>query len=124
MSRQPELFYDQLAANYRLLFEDWEISTGRQANALGPLLEGECGASKLRLLDCACGVGTQVLGLAKRDHRITACDLSSVAVQRARIEASTPASIVTALTDRRTYFGARRAPLRFRLQIVQLSHDR
>jgi glycine/sarcosine N-methyltransferase len=56
---------------------------------LGPIVERECGpASTLRILDCACGIGTQALGLAARGCRITACDLSPAAVERARLEAS------------------------------------
>ena len=58
-------FYDQLAGNYHLMFEDWEASVARQAAALAPLLERECGpAVSVRVLDCACGIGTQALGLA------------------------------------------------------------
>ena len=39
------------------------------------------------LLDCACGIGTQALGLAALGHRVTASDLSAVALARAREEA-------------------------------------
>ncbi len=80
--------YDELAANFHLMFEDWNASIARQAAAIGPLLERECGASgALRVLDCGCGIGTQSLGLAMRGHRITACDLSGPAVARADSEA-------------------------------------
>jgi SAM-dependent methyltransferase len=54
-----------------------------------PIVEREFGlASTLRILDCACGIGTQALGLATRGCRITACDLSPAAVERAGLEAS------------------------------------
>ncbi len=36
-------FYDQLAGNYHLIFEDWDASIRRQAAALGAILERECG---------------------------------------------------------------------------------
>jgi hypothetical protein len=36
-------FYDQLASNYHLIFEDWEASIYRQAAILGAILERECG---------------------------------------------------------------------------------
>ncbi|HEY1339065.1 MAG TPA: class I SAM-dependent methyltransferase [Bryobacteraceae bacterium] len=83
-------FYDEFAAHFHLIFEDWEASMARQAAALGPLLERECGgpAGSLRVLDCACGIGTQALGLAKRGFRVTGSDLSSGAVARAREEAA------------------------------------
>ena len=65
MAEGVKHFYDRLASNYHLIFEDWDASIKRQAAALGAILERECGApSALRILDCACGIGTQTLGLA------------------------------------------------------------
>lgn len=82
-------FYDQLAASFHLIFEDWDASITRQAATLGPLIERECGSGrKLQILDCACGIGTQALGFASRGHDVTACDISSRAVERARAEAA------------------------------------
>lgn len=81
--------YDELAAHYHLLFEDWNASMERQAAVLGPILERECGQpNRTRILDCACGIGTQALGLAVLGFRVTGCDISSAAVERARSEAS------------------------------------
>ncbi len=83
-------FYDRLAPCYHLIFEDWEASMARQAAALKPVLERECGpAGSVRILDCACGIGTQALGLARLGFRVTGADLSPGAVERARREAST-----------------------------------
>jgi glycine/sarcosine N-methyltransferase len=82
-------FYDELASSYHLMFEDWEASMARQAAVLEPLIERECGpASSLRVLDCACGIGTQALGLAKLGVFVTGADISGQAVERLRIEAS------------------------------------
>jgi 2-polyprenyl-3-methyl-5-hydroxy-6-metoxy-1,4-benzoquinol methylase len=81
-------FYDRLAHNYHLIFEDWDASIERQAVTLGAILERECGArSGARILDCACGIGTQTLGLASLGFKLTACDLSPSAVERTRVEA-------------------------------------
>ncbi|HET7871384.1 MAG TPA: class I SAM-dependent methyltransferase, partial [Terriglobales bacterium] len=44
--------------------------------------------STARVLDCACGIGTQALGLAQKGFRVHGCDISSRAVERARLEAS------------------------------------
>jgi glycine/sarcosine N-methyltransferase len=89
MSDRVKNCYDQLAADFHLIFEDWEASMRRQAAAIGPLLERECAAPRpLRILDCACGIGTQALGLAGRGHQVTGCDLSGAAVARARREAA------------------------------------
>jgi len=88
MSEEVGRCYDQFAASYHLIFEDWEASMARQAAAVGPILERECGEPRiLRILDCACGIGTQALGLAKRGHIVTGCDLSAAAVDRASAEA-------------------------------------
>lgn len=88
MAEEVQFCYDQLANHFHLIFEDWEASMTRQAAALGPIIERESGEPRaLRILDCACGIGTQSLGLAKRGHRVTGCDLSPAAVARAGAEA-------------------------------------
>jgi len=80
-------FYDDLAEYYHHLFEDWSRSLERQAAVLGPLLERYTGCGAPRVLDCACGIGTQTLGLAQRGHDLVGSDLSSAAVARAQREA-------------------------------------
>lgn len=81
--------YDEIAAHYDLIFENWEASILRQATVLGSILDEECGDRRpIRVLDCACGIGTQTLGLAMKGFEIEGCDISSGAVQRARSEAS------------------------------------
>jgi glycine/sarcosine N-methyltransferase len=88
MAEEVKSFYDRLADNYHLIFEDWEASTRRQAAALGAILEHECGApGGVRILDCACGIGTQTLGLASRGFKVTACDVSPSVIERTRKEA-------------------------------------
>lgn len=88
MAAGVKQFYDRLASDYHLIFEDWDASMKRQATALGAILEGECGApNALRILDCACGIGTQTLGLASLGFTVTACDLSPASVERTRMEA-------------------------------------
>lgn len=82
-------FYDELASDYHLMFEDWEASMAGQAAVLRPILEHECGpAGSVRILDCACGIGTQALGLAKLGFRVAGSDVSPRAIERARMEAS------------------------------------
>jgi glycine/sarcosine N-methyltransferase len=82
-------FYDELAGCYHLIFENWESSMARHAAVLGPVLERECGpAAAVKVLDCACGIGTQAFGLASLGFRVTGADLSSAAVERAREEAA------------------------------------
>jgi glycine/sarcosine N-methyltransferase len=80
----PQDFYGSLAENYHLIFEDWEASMARQSNALSPLLTS---LNAKNVLDCACGIGTQSLGLAQRGFQMTGTDISAPAVERARREA-------------------------------------
>jgi methylase of polypeptide subunit release factors len=71
--------YDDLAAYHHFIFENWDASIARQAAILGPLLETGRGKSHLRILDAACGTGTQAIGLAMRGHTVTGSDLSEAA---------------------------------------------
>src|SRR5262245_2618029 len=80
-------FYDDLAEHYHLIFEDWSRSIERQAGVLGPLLESKAAQAPLKVLDCACGIGTQAIGIAQRGHTVVATDLSKAAVRRAAREA-------------------------------------
>jgi SAM-dependent methyltransferase len=81
--------YDALSQHYHLIFEDWEASVERQATILSSILQRKCGLpGTARILDCACGIGTQALGLGKLGFRVNASDISAHAVERARQEAS------------------------------------
>jgi glycine/sarcosine N-methyltransferase len=85
-STQP---YDEFAAYYDQIFESWEATILRQATVLGGILQHECGDRRpVRVLDSACGIGTQSLGLAMKGFEVEGCDISCGAVQRARSEAS------------------------------------
>lgn len=59
----------------------------RQAKVLNPLLIAQLPDRPLKILDCACGIGTQAIGFAKFGHKVTASDLSEAEVGRARREA-------------------------------------
>jgi SAM-dependent methyltransferase len=79
-------FYDRLAPLYDLIFPDWDASIERQAGQLAGIIHERWGAGSV--LDVACGIGTQSIGLARRGFAVTASDLSAGAVERARVEAS------------------------------------
>jgi len=87
MATSPECFYDNLSDSYHLIFEDWDRSIAWQAAVLGQLLERYTRKPSAYVLDCACGIGTQTIGLAQRGHSLVGSDLSSLAVERARTEA-------------------------------------
>ncbi len=80
-------FYDELSAQYHLLFADWDQAVARQGRVVDGLIGEILGPGPKRVLDAACGIGTQAIGLAQRGHQVTGTDLSSAAVARARKEA-------------------------------------
>jgi SAM-dependent methyltransferase len=84
--RDPQRFYDDLAELFHLVYADWERSIGLQGSQLAGLLRQRWRPME-RVLDAACGIGTQALGLAAAGLRVTASDLSPRAVDRARREA-------------------------------------
>jgi glycine/sarcosine N-methyltransferase len=79
--------YEPLADHYHLIFDDWDKAIERQARILNPLLAAQGCRAPSKVLDCACGIGTQALGFAIFGHRVVASDLSPAAVNRARREA-------------------------------------
>jgi SAM-dependent methyltransferase len=81
-------FYDALAPYYHLVYENWEASVERQATALDGVIRSVPGEPRRSVLDVACGIGTQSLGLAARGYEVTGSDLSPTAIARARSEAA------------------------------------
>ena len=88
MAEKVLSFYEPLADHFHLIFDDWDKSIERQAGVLNPLLAAQGCGYPLKILDCACGIGTQALGFARFGHRVVASDLSRAAVNRARREAA------------------------------------
>ena len=81
-------FYDGLAPLYQLIYPDWHKSIAWQASVLDAVIRETWGRDVVAdVLDVACGIGTQSLGLAKLGYQVTASDLSPDAVERAQREA-------------------------------------
>jgi SAM-dependent methyltransferase len=80
-------FYEKLTPFYHLLSPDWERSIERQAAQLDKVIQENWGNEVQTILDVSCGIGTQVLGLARLHYQVTASDLSEAAVERAKQEA-------------------------------------
>lgn len=81
-------FYDEMADSYHLLFQDWDASIKRQAAVLDCIFQ-KCDLTRQDvILDCACGIGTQSLGLAALGYKITGSDISEGEIARAKIEAA------------------------------------
>jgi 2-polyprenyl-3-methyl-5-hydroxy-6-metoxy-1,4-benzoquinol methylase len=87
MKNSVTTFYDELADHYHLLFADWDKSIERQAEILKGLFEKTGIPHDAVILDCACGIGTQALGLARIGYNVAGSDISGEAIARARHEA-------------------------------------
>ncbi len=83
----PDL-YNELAEHYHLIYADWEQSIQRQAAALDTIFRQYLGPGPHRIADVSCGIGTQALGLAQLGHHVSASDVASASVTRARREAT------------------------------------
>ena len=81
-------YYSQLAPYYKLIYPDWDASLQRQAADLDGVIREYIGEQAKTVLDAACGIGTQCIGLAKLGYAVTASDLSPVAVEQAQREAT------------------------------------
>ena len=86
MGQPVDTFYDDMASCYHLIFDDWNGAIERQQAVLSRLLPPPATAGVV--LDCACGIGTQALGLARAGYTVEGTDLSNAEVGRARIEAA------------------------------------
>lgn len=80
-------FYDGMAGQYHEMFADWQAEVHAQGVALERLLAADGPPGPWRVLDCACGIGTQAIGFALRGHSVHATDLSPAPLERARREA-------------------------------------
>lgn len=89
MSNSVLKFYDELAEDYHLIFQDWDTSVRRQGKVLEQLIGNHFNRPRqcLKVLDCSCGIGTQAIGLALSGYYVHATDLSPNAVSRAEMEA-------------------------------------
>lgn len=83
-----QTFYDNLAAHYDKLFLDWQATTQEQAVILDRLFRAHGFDKTAHILDCACGIGTQAIGLAAMGYDITASDISRGALAEARERAA------------------------------------
>jgi len=83
-----QTFYDNLASQYDKLFLDWDATIREQAAFLEKLFQDHGYGRNARILDCACGIGTQAIGLAELGYPVTGSDLSEGALDQARIRAA------------------------------------
>lgn len=79
-----QTFYDNMASQYDKLFADWQATTREQALLLDRLFRSYGFDAAARVLDCACGIGTQAVGLACLGYDVTASDISEEELQEAK----------------------------------------
>ena len=80
-------FYDDMASRYDKLFLDWEATTVEQVDILDALFRASGFDRTASVLDCACGIGTQAIGLAALGYELTASDISDNELAEARVRA-------------------------------------
>lgn len=96
-------FYAELTPFYHLIYPDWDKSIEHQASMLDTIIRKHWDEDVNTVLDVACGIGTQCLGLAKLGYQVTASDLSPEEVERAKREATIRGlSISFSVADMRT----------------------
>ena len=81
-------FYDNMASEYDKLFQDWEATTHEQGALLDRLFLENGYDKSARILDCACGIGTQAIGIARLGYHVTASDISEGELMEARERAA------------------------------------
>ncbi len=81
-------FYDNLASQYDKLFSDWDADVKEQAVILDRLFAQNGFDRSAKVLDCACGIGTQAIGLAGLGYEVTGSDISLAELEQAKERAA------------------------------------
>ena len=79
-----QTFYDNLASQYDKLFLDWQATTQEQAHILDRIFTANGFDKNANILDCACGIGTQTIGLATIGYNVTGSDISDGEIAEAK----------------------------------------
>ena len=80
-------FYDDMASQYEKLFLDWQSTTHEQAAILDRIFKDNGLDINAHVLDCACGIGTQSVGLAALGYHVSASDISDGELAEAMVKA-------------------------------------
>ena len=83
-----QTFYDNMASQYDKLFLDWKATTHEQAVILDRIFRNSGFDRCASVLDCACGIGTQSIGLAALGYYVTASDISDGELAEAKKRAA------------------------------------
>ena len=80
MDNDTNDFYDAIAEYYPLFYKDWSVQLEREGLSLRSIFRKK---GVERVLDAACGVGTQAVPLAKLDYDVVAVDPSPGMLRKA-----------------------------------------
>src|ERR1700678_3330422 len=101
----PVEFYDKLTPFYHLIYADWTSTIRQHGDALDQIIRSAGVEMPCAVLDAACGVGTQTLGLASVGYTVTASDFGAAAVERVQKEAALLGlSVQTTVADMRELY--------------------
>lgn len=81
MENDTTSFYDAIAQHYPRFYKDWEVQLEREGLGLRSIFRGN---DVNRVLDVACGVGTQAIPLAELGYSVVAADPSDGMLEQAR----------------------------------------
>ena len=83
-----QTFYDNLASQYDKFYFDWDNTIHKEADFLNKIFKSNGYDNTARILDCACGIGTQSIGLASLGYSITGSDISGGEIAEAKKRAN------------------------------------
>ena len=81
-------FYDALASQYDKFYLDWDAAVREEGAFLKGLFDKKGLPAGAAVLDCACGVGTQAVGLAALGYKVAASDISGGELEEAKRRAA------------------------------------
>ena len=84
-----QTFYDQMANQYDKFYLDWNQTVHEEAAFLKSIFEANGFGLTSKILDCACGIGTQAIGLAALGYSVIASDISEGELREAEKRATT-----------------------------------
>lgn len=80
MQNDTNAFYDAIAEHYPMFFKDWETQLEREGIGLRSIFRDK---GIMRVLDAACGAGTQAIPLAQLGYEVVAVDPSAGMLRKA-----------------------------------------
>jgi len=83
-----QTFYDKMASQYDKFYLNWDNTIHEEADFLDKIFKNNGYNNKNRILDCACGIGTQAIGLASLGYSVTGSDISGGEISEAKKRAA------------------------------------